>query len=106
MGIPLELIVDGPTRPGGDAFPEYVAMTCRVHLMSGWADVLPDRAKACEKRLRATCIANAEHVSFAPAIRLMAAISSKLSRPVRHRHRAYARAGSRRASTATLPGPR
>lgn len=32
--------------PGGDAFLEYGAMTCRVHLMSGQGEVLPDRAKA------------------------------------------------------------
>ena len=54
MGILLDFIVDGPTMPGGDAFLEYVVMTCRVHLMSGQGDVLPDRPKharnACVRR--------------------------------------------------------
>jgi hypothetical protein len=41
-----EFNVDGPTLPGGDSFREYGTMTCRVHLMSGQGEVLPDRTKA------------------------------------------------------------
>jgi hypothetical protein len=42
----LAFSVDGPTLSGGDAFLEYGAMTCRVHLMSAQGKVLPYRAKA------------------------------------------------------------
>jgi hypothetical protein len=45
------------------------------HSVTRRGEVLPDRANALDIRLRATCIAKAAHVSFAPAIRLMAAIS-------------------------------
>ncbi|MDH6153271.1 hypothetical protein OKW46_007261 [Paraburkholderia sp. WSM4179] len=42
----LDFSIHGPTMPDGEAFLEYGAMTCCVHLMSGQGEVLPERAKA------------------------------------------------------------
>ncbi|MGF6852593.1 hypothetical protein OKW29_001479 [Paraburkholderia sp. CI3] len=62
--------------PCGKAFFEYGAMTCRVHLMPGQREVLPDRAEARKKHLRATRIAKAAHLAFAPAGRLVAILGT------------------------------
>ncbi len=51
-------------------------MTCRVHLMSGQREVLPDWAEAGEECLRATRIAKAAHLAFAPAGRLVAVLGT------------------------------
>jgi len=51
-------------------------MTCRVHLMSGQREVLPDRAEAREKRLCVTRIAKAAGLVFAPAGRLVAVLGT------------------------------
>jgi hypothetical protein len=81
----LDCSIHGPTMPGGEAFFEYGAMTCCVHLMSGQREVLPDWAEAREKRLSATRIAKAAHapkevplgdVAFAPAGRLTAVLGT------------------------------
>jgi hypothetical protein len=53
--------------PCGETLLKYGAMTCRVHPMSGQREVLPDRAKAREKRLRTTRLAKAAHLAFASA---------------------------------------
>jgi hypothetical protein len=60
--------------PCGEAFFDYGTMTCRVHLMSGQREVLPDWGDAWEKRLRATRIAKAAHLAFAPVCRLVAVL--------------------------------
>jgi len=60
--------------PRAEAFFEYGAMTCRVHLMSGKREGLTDRAEARKKCLRATRIAKAVHYVLAPAGRLVAVL--------------------------------
>jgi hypothetical protein len=59
-----------------EALLEYGTVTCRVHLMSGQCEVLLDRAKTQKKRLRATHIAKAAHLAFAPASRLVAVLGT------------------------------
>jgi hypothetical protein len=49
--------------------------------MSGQREVLPDRAEAREKRLRATRVAKAAHLALAPAGRLVAILGAVVLRP-------------------------
>src|ERR1700729_271591 len=61
-----------PVVPREQTRPELLATTARVHPVPGQGEVLTDRTKAREERLRAPGIAEALHLTLTPACGLVA----------------------------------